>query len=49
LVAWRCYSYPRRQSALWHLIEPVDFEMERRMPGGIKARAEHVEVRHGQD
>ena len=40
LAARQRYSYPRRQSALWHLVEPVDFVMERRMLGGIKARAE---------
>ena len=39
-MARQRYSYPRRQSALWHLVEPVDFVMERRMLGGIKARAE---------
>jgi hypothetical protein len=40
LVARQRYSYPRRQSVLWHLVEPVDFVMERRMLTGIKARAE---------
>jgi hypothetical protein len=40
LVARQRYDYPRRQSVLWHLIEPVDFVMERRMLHGIKARAE---------
>lgn len=40
LVARQRYSYPRRQSALWHLIEPIDFVMERRMLRGIKVRAE---------
>jgi hypothetical protein len=40
LVARQRFSYPRRQSALWHLVEPVDFVIERRMLGGIKARAE---------
>jgi hypothetical protein len=40
LVARQRYSYPRRQSVLWHLVEPVDFVMERQMLGGIKARAE---------
>jgi hypothetical protein len=25
---------------LWHLVEPVDFVMERRMLNGIKTRAE---------
>jgi hypothetical protein len=39
LVARQRYSYPRRQSVLWHLVEPVDFVMERQMLGGIKARA----------
>ncbi len=40
LVARQRYSYPRRQSLLWHLVEPVDFVMERRMLRGIKHRAE---------
>lgn len=40
LVARQRFSYPRRQSVLWHLVEPVDFVMERRMLDGIKARAE---------
>ena len=40
LVARQRYSYPRRQSILWHLVEPVSFVMERRMLGGIKTRAE---------
>ena len=40
LVARQRYSYPRRRSVLWHLVEPVDFVMERQMLGGIKARAE---------
>jgi hypothetical protein len=40
LVARQRYSYPRRQSVLWHLVEPVSFVMERRMLGGIKTRAE---------
>jgi hypothetical protein len=40
LVARQRYSYPRRQSVLWHLVEPPGFVMERRMLGGIKARAE---------
>jgi hypothetical protein len=39
-VARQRYSYPRSQSVLWHLVEPVDFVMERRMLGGIKIRAE---------
>lgn len=40
LIARQRLSYPRRQSALWHLVEPVSFVMERRMLHGIKARAE---------
>lgn len=40
LVARELYSYPRRQSVLWHVIEAVSFVMERRMLNGIKARAE---------
>jgi hypothetical protein len=40
LVARQRYSYPRRQSVLWHLVEPVSFVMERRMLAGIKTRAE---------
>jgi len=34
------YSYPHSRSALWHMVGPVDFIMERRMLRGIKARAE---------
>ena len=37
LVARQRLSYPRRQSALWHLVEPVSFVMEHRMLHGIKA------------
>ncbi len=40
LVARELYSYPRRQSVLWHVIEAVSFVMERRMLQGIKTRAE---------
>jgi hypothetical protein len=40
LVARQRYSYPRRQSVLWHLIEPIDFVMERRMLYGLRTRAE---------
>jgi len=40
LVARQRYSYPGRQAVLWHVVEPVDFVMERRMLGGIRARAE---------
>lgn len=41
LVSRQRYSYARRQSVLWHVVEPVDFVMERRMLHGIKARAEN--------
>ena len=40
LVVRQRLSYPRGQSALWHLVEPVSFVMERRTLHGIKARAE---------
>ncbi len=40
LVARQRYSYPRGQSVMWHLVEPVSFVMERQMLHGIKARAE---------
>jgi hypothetical protein len=39
LVVRQRYSYPRGQGLLWHLLEPVDFVMERRMLLGIKQRA----------
>ena len=42
LVVRERYSYPRGQAMLWHLIEPVDFVMERRMLRSIKARAERA-------
>jgi hypothetical protein len=40
LVVRQRLSYPRHQSVLWHLVEPVSFVMERRTLRGIKARAE---------
>ncbi len=40
LVARQRISYPSGQSLLWHLVEPTDFVMERRMLASIKARAE---------
>jgi hypothetical protein len=40
LVVRQRYRYRRSQSILWHLVEPVDFVMERRMLHGIKSRAE---------
>jgi hypothetical protein len=33
-------AYPRAQSVLWHLVEPVGFVMERRMLRGLARRAE---------
>jgi len=33
-------AYPRSQSVLWHLVEPVAFVMERRMLHGLARRAE---------
>jgi hypothetical protein len=40
LVVRQRYRYPRSQSILWHLVEPVGFVMERRMLRGIRSRAE---------
>lgn len=40
LVVRQRYSYPRRQAALWHVVEAVSFVMERQMLRGIKACAE---------
>jgi len=34
-------TFPGATSILWHLLEPIDFVMERRMLLGIKRRAEH--------
>jgi hypothetical protein len=47
LVVRQRYQYPRSQSILWHLIEPVDFVMEKRMLHGIKSRAEKASPRVG--
>ena len=33
-------TFPGGTSILWHLLEPIDFVMERRMLLGIKRRAE---------
>ena len=33
-------TFPAASSILWHLLEPIDFVMERRMLLGIKRRAE---------
>jgi hypothetical protein len=40
LVARQRYSYPRRESVLWHLVAAISVVMERRMLHSIKARAE---------
>jgi hypothetical protein len=39
------YSYPAKQSVLWHVVEPIDFAMERRMLYGIRERAEGLTVK----
>jgi len=39
IVRQRC-TYSPNQSVLWHVIEPLNFVMERKMLLGIKARAE---------
>lgn len=38
-------TYSRNQALLWHLVEPFNFVMERRMLLGIKQRAESSAVR----
>jgi hypothetical protein len=35
-------TFPGASSILWHLLEPIDFVMERRMLVGIKRRAERI-------
>jgi hypothetical protein len=45
LLARQRYSYPSKQSVLWHVIEPIDFAMERRMLHGIRERAEGLAVK----
>lgn len=40
IVRQRC-TYSPRQTVLWHIVEPLNFVMERRMLHGIKTRAEH--------
>jgi hypothetical protein len=40
LLARQRWTYRRRQSVLWHLVEPVGFVMERRMLRGLARRAE---------
>jgi hypothetical protein len=39
-------TFPGATSILWHLLEPIDFVMERRMLLGIKRRAERVATIH---
>ena len=39
-------TFPGATSMLWHLLEPIDFVMERRMLLGIKRRAERVATIH---
>ncbi|HEX5533239.1 MAG TPA: hypothetical protein VFX33_05810, partial [Actinomycetales bacterium] len=45
LIARQRYSYPAKQSVLWHVVEPIDFAMERRMLYGIRERAEGLAVK----
>lgn len=40
LVVRQRLSRPRSQRLMWHVVEPVDFVMERRMLRGIRRRAE---------
>ena len=40
LLARQRLTFPGTTSTLWHLLEPIDFVMERRMLLGIKRRAE---------
>jgi hypothetical protein len=35
-------TFPRAASILWHVLEPIDFVMERRMLLGVRRRAERV-------
>jgi hypothetical protein len=42
LITRQRLTYPRAQSLLCHVVEPIGFVMERRMLLGIKARAEGV-------
>jgi len=46
LVTRQRLTFPPSSSILWHLLEPIDFVMERRMLLGLKRRAErgHGEV-----
>lgn len=43
IVRQRC-TYSPRQALLWHIVEPLNFVMEREMLRGLKARAEHAGV-----
>jgi hypothetical protein len=40
LLARQRLTYPDAMTAMWHLVEPVSFVMERQMLRGIKRRAE---------
>jgi hypothetical protein len=40
LVTRQRLTFPRTQSVLWHVVEPINFVMERRMLVGIKRRTE---------
>lgn len=42
VVRQRC-TYSPRQTVLWHVVEPLNFVMEREMLVGLRARAEHRE------
>jgi hypothetical protein len=43
LLSRQRLTFPGATSILWHLLEPIDFVMERRMLYGIKRRAERAE------
>jgi hypothetical protein len=45
LIARQRYSYPAKQSLLWHVVEPIDFAMEQRMLRGIRDGAEGLTVK----
>lgn len=42
LVVRQRLTYPRSQSVMWHVVEPIAFVMERQMLRGIRARAERT-------
>ena len=45
LVTRQRTTFPSDQSVLWHVVEPIDFVMERKMLRGIKERAERAQRR----